>query len=69
MKPEHLVYTVLHVAHRKGLPELDKRGRPARFFSHTVHERCIHYADFQEGRFARRIGDDGCLLKLAVRAP
>ena len=69
MKPEHLVYTVLHVAHRKGLPPLDKRGRPVQFFAHTVHERCVHYSDFQEERFAQHIGEDGCLLRLGCQGP
>lgn len=69
MKPEHFVYTVLHLAHKGALPELDGRGRPRRYFSHTVHERCIYYADFQENRFAEFIGDQGCLLKLGCQGP
>ena len=67
MKPEHLVYTVLHYAMRGTLPELDPEHRPMHFFSHTVHERCIYYADFQENHFAEFIGDSGCLLKLGCQ--
>ncbi len=69
MKPEHLVYTVLHYARTGKLPELDARRRPLRFFGETIHERCVYYADFQEKRFARRIGDPGCLLKLGCQGP
>ncbi len=67
MKPEHLVYSVLHYAHEGGPPRLDDRGRPMRFFSHTIHDRCIYYSDFQENYFAEYIGDDGCLLKLGCQ--
>jgi hydrogenase small subunit len=69
MKPEHLVYTLLHFAHQGALPELDARSRPKRFFARTVHEQCVHYAAFQEERFAEFIGDDGCLLKLGCQGP
>ncbi len=48
MKPEHFVYTLLHFVQTGDLPELDQNRRPLRFFSHTNHERCILYADFQE---------------------
>jgi hydrogenase small subunit len=69
MKPEHFVYTVLHYIQQGSLPELDESKRPLRFFSFTNHERCILYADFQEKRFATRIGEPGCLLKLGCQGP
>ncbi len=69
MKPEHFVYVLLHYAKLGRPPELDARRRPKRFFAHTVHEKCIYYADFQEERFAERIGDPGCLLHLGCQGP
>jgi hydrogenase small subunit len=69
MKPEHFVYTVLHYVQQGDLPELDESKRPRRFFSFTNHERCILYADFQEKRFATKIGEPGCLLKLGCQGP
>jgi hydrogenase small subunit len=69
MKPEHFVYTVLHLVQTGRLPELDQNRRPLRFFAHSNHERCILYADFQEKRFATRIGEPGCLLKLGCQGP
>lgn len=69
MKPEHLVYTLLHHARTGTFPALDEQKRPTRFFARTVHERCIYYADFQEKHFARHIGDEGCLLKLGCQGP
>ena len=34
-----------------------------------ANDRCILYADFQEKRFATRIGEPSCLLKLGCRGP
>lgn len=69
MKPEHFVYTLLYLIKTGELPELDQQQRPLRFFTYTNHERCILYADFQEKRFATRIGEPGCLLKLGCQGP
>ena len=69
MHPEHLVYTLLHFIKSKRLPELDGARRPLRFFSHSVHERCPRYAAFQAHDFARRIGEEGCLMELGCQGP
>lgn len=69
LKPEHMVHALLHVAQTGRLPEADELHRPRAFFTETVHERCILYADFQEGLFAERIGDPGCLLHLGCQGP
>jgi hydrogenase small subunit len=69
MKPEHFVYTLLHLVQLGRLPDLDDAGRPLQFFAYTNHERCVLYADFQEKRFATRVGEPGCLLKLGCQGP
>jgi hydrogenase small subunit len=69
MKPEHLVYTILHYSRLNSLPELDSQHRPIKFYGKTIHERCIYYADFQEKTYARYIGDSGCLFKLGCQGP
>ena len=69
IKPEHLVYTLLHYAYKGKFPETDNKNRPLKFFGRTVHDQCIHYADFQEKHYARAIGDQGCLLKLGCQGP
>lgn len=69
MKPEHLIYAVLYYAKLKTLPKLDNHNRPMEFYSKTIHERCILYADFQEKTYARFIGDRGCLFKLGCQGP
>ena len=69
MHPEHLAYTLLYFIKSKRLPELDGAQRPLRFFSHSVHERCPRYAAFQARDFARRIGEEGCLMELGCQGP
>lgn len=69
MHPDHLVFTLLHFIKAKRLPELDEARRPRRFFSHSVHERCPRYAAFQAHDFARRIGEEGCLMELGCQGP
>ncbi|MEO5342125.1 MAG: hydrogenase small subunit [Gammaproteobacteria bacterium SHHR-1] len=69
MKPEHLVYTLLHYIRVGRMPEMDASQRPLRFFEHSIHDRCVYYADFQEKYFAKKIGDPGCLLKLGCQGP
>jgi len=69
MRPEHLAYTLLHIVYQGTPPKLDKKNRPIKFFGSTVHERCVYYADYQEDRFATRIGESGCLLKLGCQGP
>ncbi len=69
MKPEHLIYVIFHYVKFKTIPKLDQEGRPLRFFSQTVHERCLYYSDFQEENFAKKIGEVGCMLKLGCQGP
>lgn len=67
MKPEHLLYALLYFTAHGRPPASDRYGRPRHMFGRTVHDRCVNYADFQENYFARRIGEDGCLLKLGCQ--
>lgn len=69
LKPEHLLYSLLHLAQLGRPPQLDAAGRPVKFFGRLVHEQCVRYADFQEEHFAREIGDPGCLLHLGCQGP
>ncbi len=69
MKPEHLVYTLLHYGRLGKLPTLDSSNRPLQFYERTIHDRCIYYSDYQEKIFAKFIGDRGCLFKLGCQGP
>lgn len=67
MKPEHLIYVLFYFIKHQSLPPMDASFRPLRFYAKTIHERCVYYSDYQEARFARFIGDDGCLFNLGCQ--
>jgi hydrogenase small subunit len=69
MKPNHFLYTLFYYIKHKTLPPMDDTHRPKRFFSNTIHERCVYYNDYQQNIFAEKIGDRGCLFKLGCQGP
>lgn len=69
--PDWLVATVASIMLR-GLPkpeELDEFKRPKAFFDKTIHENCPRRASFDEGKFARKFGEPGCLNELGCKGP
>jgi hydrogenase small subunit len=69
--PDWFVGTVARVL-LGGLPtpeELDDLGRPKEFFGCLIHENCPRRAEFDAGKFAEKLGDDGCLYKLGCKGP
>jgi hydrogenase small subunit len=55
-----------------GMPkpkELDEEGRLKLFFSRSIHNRCINRDYMDEGIFASKFGDEGCLLELGCKGP
>jgi hydrogenase small subunit len=46
---------------------LDWLSRPKLFFGRLIHENCPRRADFDKGKFARQLGDAGCLYKLGCK--
>lgn len=55
-----------------GMPkpkELDEFGRLKLFFGRSVHNRCINRDYLDEGIFASRFGQEGCLLELGCKGP
>jgi len=55
-----------------GMPraeDVDVLRRPKRFFGGLIHESCPRRADFEAGKFARAIGEPGCLYELGCRGP
>ncbi len=55
-----------------GMPkpkELDEHGRLKLFFGRTVHNRCIKRDYLDDGIFAAKFGDEGCLLELGCKGP
>jgi len=55
-----------------GLPsakELDEDGRLKLFFGRSIHNRCINRDYLDDGVFATRLGQEGCLLELGCKGP
>lgn len=51
------------------IPNLDGEGRPMIFYYKTIHDRCPRRSDFENRRFAKSFGDEGCMFKLGCRGP
>lgn len=65
--PDRLLGTLVYLLDYDVLPELDRFGRPVMFYGRTVHEECSRRRDYQHGRFARVIGEPGCLYQLGCK--
>ncbi|HEX9975675.1 MAG TPA: hydrogenase small subunit [Dehalococcoidales bacterium] len=69
--PDWFVGTVASIL-LKGLPqpeELDDNLRPLVFYGKLIHENCPRRAYFDEGKFAKKFGDEGCLYELGCKGP
>jgi len=55
----------------KGLEnvELDDLNRPKAYYGKLIHENCPNRAWFDEGKFAKKLGDPGCLYELGCKGP
>ncbi len=55
-----------------GMPkpeELDSLGRLKLFFGRSIHNRCINRDYLDDGIFATKFGEEGCLLELGCKGP
>jgi len=69
--PDWFVGTVASVL-LFGLPtaeQLDDFGRPLAFYGKLIHENCQRRAYFDEGKFAKKHSDPGCLYELGCKGP
>jgi hydrogenase small subunit len=69
--PDWFVGTVAGVI-LKGLPtadDLDDLLRPKAYYGKLIHENCPRRAYFDEGKFAKKFGDEGCLYELGCKGP
>jgi hydrogenase small subunit len=69
--PDWFVGTVASVL-LLGLPKpeaLDEHKRPKAFYGYLIHENCPRRAYFDEGKFARKFGEPGCLNELGCKGP
>lgn len=66
--PDWFTGTLAHIL-LYGEPELDSRNRPIIFYAQTIHDRCERRGYFEKGIFAKKFGDEGCMLKIGCRGP
>ena len=69
--PDWFVGTVASIL-LNGLPgadDLDDDLRPKAFYGKLIHENCPRRAYFDEGKFAKKFGDEGCLYELGCKGP
>ncbi|MEF3698982.1 MULTISPECIES: hydrogenase small subunit [Desulfolutivibrio] len=71
--PINFVGAVVHVL-TKGIPELDKDGRPNMFFGETVHDNCPRLKHFDASEFAPSFDSEEakkgyCLYELGCKGP
>jgi hydrogenase small subunit len=69
--PDWFLGTVAHVL-LYGLPEphqIDEMRRLKTFYGRTVHERCTRRDDMEEGIYASKLGEGGCLLAIGCKGP
>jgi hydrogenase small subunit len=69
--PDWFVGTVAGII-LNGLPsadDLDDFLRPKAFYGKLIHENCPRRAYFDEGKFAKKFGDEGCLYELGCKGP
>ena len=67
--PDWFVGTVASLL-LSGLPqpgELDEYKRPKAFYGQLIHENCPRRAYYDEGKFAKKLTDPGCLYELGCK--
>ena len=67
--PDWFVGTVASIL-LSGLPrpdDLDEYRRPKAFYGQTIHENCPRRAYYDEKKFAKKLGDPGCLYELGCK--
>jgi len=69
--PDWFVGTLAHFILNRGFKpeELDDIGRPLMYFGRLIHETCPRRPDFDAGKFAKKLGDPGCLYELGCKGP
>lgn len=66
--PDWVIGTISHLL-AFGVPELDSIGRPIMFYGITIHDRCTRRSYFDNGDFAKKLGDKECMFKIGCRGP
>ena len=69
--PDWFVGTIAYII-LNGLPaqeKLDELKRPKFIYGSLIHENCPRRPYFDEGKFAKNFGEEGCLYELGCKGP
>jgi hydrogenase small subunit len=66
--PDWILGTVVHLV-KYGVPKLDNFLRPTMFYGRCIHDLCERRKDFDNGIFATKFAERGCLYKLGCKGP
>jgi len=66
--PDWIVGTIAHVL-LFGIPELDSEGRPKLFYGTLVHDNCPYRSYYDDKKFAKSFGEEGCRVELGCKGP
>ena len=66
--PEWFLGTLAHLLYF-GVPELDEEGRPLFLYGASIHRHCERRSYFDEGVFAKELGEQTCMFRLGCRGP
>ena len=64
--PAWMVGSLVYVL-KIGLPDLDDKLRPKRFYNQILHEQCPFFAQYQKKNFAKALGEEGCMFKMGCQ--
>lgn len=69
--PTNPVWTVGTIGYliSRGVPKVDKDGRPVDFYGETIHDNCPRRRYFDNGIFATKLGEPECMYALGCRGP
>lgn len=66
--PDWVIGTIAHLL-AFGKPVLDEQNRPVMFYGITIHDRCTRRSYFNQGSFAKKLGDPECMFLLGCDGP
>jgi len=66
--PQWVIGTIAHLL-SFGLPSLDGENRPILFYGLTIHDFCPRRSFFDNGIFAKNLGDKECMIALGCKGP
>ena len=67
--PDWIVGSIAHLL-TKGIPKLDRAGRPVVFYGNNIHDNCPRLADYDAGDMAEKLSQaKGCRMDLGCKGP